>query len=101
MIKNSTIIIAACLIMVGIISNSVIENVAARKSIKDKILIEKEIKSLKLNEQLLKTKPLMFQVNGSELIYLPEISFQRDNMNIDYSFYKYENDALVKIPFHK
>jgi len=100
MIKNSTIIITAILVFLGIIINGVIDNIFERKNLKDINTAKNEIKKLEINEKLLNFKPISFQVEGAELIYLPKISFKNGHMDIDYSFYKYEEQSLIKIPIN-
>ncbi len=100
MIKNSTVIIGACLILIGIISNGVIDNVFERKNIEDKHKVDLDIEKLKVNESLLNLKPRVLKTTESEIIYIPEVSFTNGHMDIDYGLYKYENKVLIKIPIH-
>lgn len=98
MIKNSTVIIAACLILAGIISYGLIDNIFERINLKDKNAADLEIKKLEINEKLLNVMPEIFNTKELEMIYLPEISFNDGYMNVKYFLYKYENQTLVKIP---
>ncbi|WP_340111358.1 hypothetical protein [Maribellus mangrovi] len=100
MIKNSTIVIVASLLLIGLISIRLIDNIFERKNLIDKNTVDKEIKRMEINEKLLTVEPKLFQFNESEFIYLPEIAFKNDNLDIDYVLYKYENQILVKIPIH-
>ena len=100
MIKNSTVIIGACLILIGIISNGVIDNVFERKNMEEKNKVDLEIEKLKVNESLLNLEPRVLKTTESEIIYIPEVSFTNGFMDIDYGFYRYENEILIKIPIH-
>jgi hypothetical protein len=100
MIKNSTVIIGACLILIGIISYGVIDNVFERKNMEDKNKVDLEIEKLKVNESLLNLEPRVLKTTDSEIIYIPGVSFKNGYMDIEYCFYRYENEILIKIPIH-
>ena len=100
MIKNSTVIIAACLILIGIISNGLIDNIFERINLKDKNATELEIKKLEINERLLNVKPEIINTKELEMVYIPEIDFNNGYINVKSVLYKYENQILVKIPIH-
>ena len=78
MIKNSTVIIAASLILIGIITNGLIDNIFERKNLKDKIEAELHIKKLEVNEKILSIEPKILNSNGTEIVYLPDVSFLAD-----------------------
>ena len=100
MIKNSTVIIAASLILIGIITNGLIDNIFERKNLKDKIEAELHIKKLEVNEKILSIEPKILNSNGTEIVYLPDVSFQDGYLNADYALYRYENHTLIRIPTH-
>jgi hypothetical protein len=99
MIKNSTVIIAAGIILIGIISHGLIDNIFERQNLKDKNTTELEFKKLEINEKLLGVKPIILSTKEFEIIYLPAIRFNNGYIDIDYGLFKYENQKLVKIPF--
>jgi len=101
MIKNSTILIAACLIMAGIIANGIISNIFERANLQEQHLAEQEIKRLEINEKLLETEPKVLQMDDTDLLLIPEVNFRNNNINIDYTFYRHENQNLVKIQLIK
>lgn len=101
MIKNSTILIAAALIMGGIIANGIISNIFERANLQEQHLADQEIKRLEINEKLLETKPNVLQIADTDLLLIPEVNFRNNDINIDYTFYRYENQTLVKIQLIK
>jgi len=91
--------------MIGLLGHALIEKTmrpvhaqnTSCKSVEERNL---DIKRLELNEQMLKVSPRVYQIEGKELIYLPEISFKGDLLDIDYVFYAYQGGKLIKVPIN-
>lgn len=100
MIKNSTIVIAASIVMMGVVVNGIIDNVFERKNLEDKNKIEIELKKLEVNKSLLSIEPRLFKTDELNMMYLPKVNFKNGFVNIEYVLYRNINGVLVEIPIH-
>ncbi|MGY5355589.1 hypothetical protein [Wenyingzhuangia sp. IMCC45467] len=93
MIKNSTVVLSASIIMMGIIVNGIINNIYERKNVIDD-------KRYEVHQQILKVKPQLMKTEDLDVFYIPQVNFKNDVVNVRYQFYKLENNVLQKIPIH-
>ena len=51
----------------------------------------------KINYEILKVTPKVFEINEKQIIQIPEFTIKNNNTIVIYKFYNYENNKLVKI----
>ena len=47
--------------------------------------------------RMMEMTPKEIEISGTSLLYLPRISYRGLTIDVDYKFYKYQDDSLVQV----
>jgi hypothetical protein len=90
MIKNSTVILVTVLIIIGIVSHKLLDELFRQKA-------HKEIESLEIKVKSLELEPKVLNLKNEDLIYIPSYTFTDNNLEMNYELFRFNGETLVKL----
>jgi len=87
-IKIQHSIIIGIAIIIGFVLHAAISKIP--EALKIQRGYEKQIRMMEIT-------PKEFNIGGTSLLYLPRISYKGLTIDVDYEFYRYQDDSLVQI----